>query len=76
MTAPSPSSPSKQRLWIWIVIAALAVAAIAIIFASRTGKMQPIYGSCVKPDGTILAAKITRADCVNRCPTCTWRQEN
>jgi hypothetical protein len=76
MTPPAPSPSSTKRIWIWIVIALAVVAVIVIIWATSPRSMQPIYGSCIKPDGTVLAAKITRADCQNRCPTCTWRQEN
>ncbi len=75
MTAPAPAR-RRLPLWIWIVLAVVVIVAIVTFLTLGHRGPKPLYGTCVQPNGQILANNITQSECVTRCPTCTWRQEN
>lgn len=63
--------PRRSLCWLYVLIALVAGLLVGR-YVLPTIRMTKPLGTCVRPDGTILARSVTAAECRSLCPECTW----
>ena len=56
----------------WVLFAVAAFVGLASLVTECT--KASAYGTCIASDTSTVATNVTKNDCLQPCPTCSWEQ--